>query len=136
MRINQFETQSAESKGPHPDYSLNLAKANEFIANIQKALLPGLGVHVNGTQGLDKSIVAISWSTPKDIYRGNYCYPVSLHQSHQDFCRELEFRFNEYHKAVKEYWESKNVTVLSEPLPETAAKAVSLAPEELMWWDR
>ena len=91
MRINQFETQSAESKGPHPDYSLNLAKANEFIANIQKALLPGLGVHVNGTQGLDKSIVAISWSTPKTFIEEIIVIPYLFISRITIFAKSLSF---------------------------------------------
>ncbi len=141
MQINAYRPTEVKSLGPHADYDKNLSRAKEFITNIAKSLLPGMGVKlanpIRDDDGLSKySVIEISWRTPRDAYLGNCCYPLSLHQDFGKFCLELERKFSEYHKAIKEYWATKNVKIESDPLPETAQKADYAATEALKWWDK
>lgn len=134
----EFKSHEPSSLGPHVDYDLNLNKSKEFITNIQKSILPGLGVKLLGSIQVGsknyRSIVEISWRTPKDIYLGTCCFPVSLHQDHPQFCAELENRFSEYYKEVKSYWDTKDVKVLAEPYKGTVEKASNLATDQSFWW--
>lgn len=140
MRIDSINSQETNPKGPHADYEKNLSKANAFITNIQKSLLPGLGVKLAGKisteDGLKNTIVEISWRTPTDIYLGNCCYSVSLHQDHNKFCTEIERKFSEYHKSVKSYWDSKQVTQATIPLTKIDEKASKTAQDRFAWLDR
>jgi hypothetical protein len=92
----ESEGASSSSKGPHPDYEVNLSMAQNFINRVEKSLRPGMNVTIKGSHGLDRSLLVISWTPPREAKVGNWANPIFLHQPKHLFAKSLENVFNDY----------------------------------------
>jgi hypothetical protein len=52
---------------------------------------------------LEKALLMISWTPPKEAHIGNCANPISLHQKSSDLSREVEAVFNNYFKKASDY---------------------------------
>lgn len=96
-----------ESKGPHRDYESNLMAAERFSVTVQKNLLQGMSVGVKDSHGLTKSLLLIAFNPPSTAKFGNYATPIPLHQSSNDYSKQVEGVFNVYMDTAKRFWNAQ-----------------------------
>jgi hypothetical protein len=92
-----------ESRGSHPDYAYNLQVALNFISKILASLPQGMKVAIEGSQGLDKSLLMVSWMPPREAKEGNWANPIFLHQPRVKFAKTLEAVFNDYVRKIEAF---------------------------------
>ena len=100
----RIEETASIRKTDHPDYKRNLENAQNFVKKTEKSLLRGMTVKICDSEHLDKSLMTIAWSPPKDAPMGKCATPINLHQNASDVNKQIEGIFNAYMRTVGGYY--------------------------------
>lgn len=97
-KINWAQKQNSNQNqtNTHADCDMNITAARNFIKNSEKSILPGMGIRISD------STMNFSFQPPSDYPMGTYGYPISFHQSRNDFSAQMTAAMNHFHKMAKE----------------------------------